>query len=104
MGRYNRVLERRKLASGKRVFALGLDQIVDGNQNADRDETVGKIECRPMEPRPIEIEKIDDFAIGDSIDEVADRSAQNKGESRDQTGFSIRQAPQHHYDEDDCYH
>ena len=94
-------LEERKLVSCKGIFTLGLDEVVDGDQNADGDETVREIECRPVKVRPVEVEKVNNFTVCDPIDQVADRSAENEGKCRDQAGFPVGQTSQHRNDKAD---
>ena len=90
------VLKNRELVSRKGIFTLGFDEVVDGNQDTDGDEAIGEIECRPVKVRPIDIEKINDFAVSDPIDQIANRAAEDKSERRDQARFSVGQTSQHH--------
>ena len=90
LGRYGRGVGRKAASYPRKgVFALGFDEIVNGDQDADGDEAIGKIECRPVKVRPVEVEKIDDFPVRDPIDQVANRAAENEGECRDQSRFSV---------------
>src|SRR5262245_35875141 len=84
-----RDLEERELVSCKGIFALGLDEMIDGNQDADGDEAAREIEWRPVKVRPVEVEKINDFTVCDPIDQVANRAAEDKGKSGDQSRFSV---------------
>src|SRR5262245_13523351 len=95
LGCYTAGVTRKELVSCERIFTLGLDEVVDGDQDTDSDKAVGKIECRPMKVRPIEVEKINHFPVRDPIDEVPDRAAEDESECRDQAGFPVGQTSQH---------
>src|SRR5262245_55812049 len=53
------------------------------DDGADGDEGVGDIECWPVVVTPVEVQEVDDGALGDAVDEVADGTAEDAGE-RDQ--------------------
>ena len=57
-----------------------------------------------MISRPVEIQKIDHLAVGDSVDKIADGATEDKSQGSDQTDFSVRQAPDHHDNKSDRQH
>jgi len=59
LGGYGRALEEE---SRVKDLALGFDEIIDGDQDADGDKAVGEIECGPVKVRPVDVEKINHFA------------------------------------------
>lgn len=73
------------------VLALRPHQENQRDRDADGNETIGKVECWPVIGRPVEIQKIYDFAIQDSIDEVTDGTTENECERSDQPRFLLVQ-------------
>ena len=100
LGRYRRGLKK-KASPREGIFTFGFDEIKNSDHHADGDEAVGKIERRPVKVRPVDIEKIDNFAIGNPIDQIADGAAENKGERGNQARFAVAQPSQHDDDKAD---
>ncbi len=57
------------------------DQIIKHHDDSDGDTGVRDIKSRPVVPTYIDIQKIDDFFIDDTIDQIADRSTENQNQS-----------------------
>ncbi len=66
-------------AAGEGIAALVLVQAEKRKGDADGDETVGDIECRPVIVTPVDVEEIDHFAVDNTIDEIANGAAKDKG-------------------------
>src|SRR3954469_24232838 len=52
----------------------------DEERGAEGDCRVGDVECRPMPGTGVKVEEIDDLAITQAIDQVAERTAEDEGE------------------------
>src|ERR1051325_348804 len=89
LGLNDRCIETAELASGERIVAFCPDQKIKCDRHADGDETVGEIECRPVIIRPIDIQKIDDLAMKQAIDEISERAAEDEREGGDHAGLLI---------------
>ena len=50
----------------------------DQDAGAERDRRVGDVEGRPVPARGMEIEEIDDVAVGDAVVQVAQGTAQDE--------------------------
>src|SRR5690606_9240788 len=60
------------------LFADAPQFVVDEQDGTDADCTVGDVEGRPVPATQMEIEKIDDVAVDQAVDDVADRATENQ--------------------------
>jgi hypothetical protein len=76
------------------VLVLRRKQAIQSYGYPNGNKAVSEIKGRPVEVRQVEIEKIDDFAVQESVNKVSDGASENKRESHRQYPFGFRQPPQ----------
>ena len=89
MGIDDRSVEATKLGRGERIIPFCLQEKKKCDGHADGNEAVGEIEGRPVIIGPIDIQKIDDLAMKQSIDQISQCAAQDERQRGDHTCFLI---------------
>src|SRR5690606_7073242 len=76
------------------LFADAPQLVVDEQDRADADRAVGDVEGRPVPAAQMEVEKIDDVAVDQAVDDVADCTAENQRQrpaEQPLTGMPVQQ-------------